>query len=462
MNNTEENSFMRTYPCVSGAGAQCLCTLGAEKFCPVGSFCSKDRPPAACSSGFYCPVNSTEPVLCCPGFYCPSPTEMFDCPAGAYCRAGQIAPFVCPFLSVCPERNADPLVLGYWLMVFVVVFGFVSSSFLFKLFDERSRLKRVNQVIASRNTIRKSSKAGSTLDHFYPSPAVKYCENSDCARVECPCSDEKDVPCSDLWFSDVSYSTVEGRKVLQNVSGCFRAGRVCAIMGPSGCGKTTLLSLLCGKVPSSQGTIGINIRTGNEDRLPDRGPQTSASSISSIQTFRSWIGYIPQDDILLTDLSVIDTVQFSAEYRLDARWSSALRNQWISYVLQVLHIDRIGHSPIGDTYKRGVSGGERKRVNIAVELAANPSILLADEPLSGLDSLAALEVCQVLQDIARSRKATVVAVVHQPRPEIMDLFDDVFLLDPFGAVAYFGPRDLLVSHFEEEGHVFPLGHRIRS
>lgn len=110
----------------------------------------------------------------------------------------------------------------------------------------------------------------------------------------------------------------------------------------------------------------------------------------------------------------------------------------------------VAHSYIGDETSRGVSGGQRKRVNIGLELAAAPLVIFADEPTSGLDSTAALQAINTLKEIAKSG-VTVVAVLHQPRIEIFRELDDVILLLPGGRTAYIGPCNEAKPYFESLG-----------
>ena len=115
----------------------------------------------------------------------------------------------------------------------------------------------------------------------------------------------------------------------------------------------------------------------------------------------------------------------------------------------------VQHSLIGDEFHRGISGGQRKRVNIGIELAATPVSIFLDEPTSGLDSTSALEICDILKQIA-NLGLTVVSIIHQPRIEIFQKFDDVILLAPGGRTVYQGPTSQTQGYFEKLGYVFPL------
>lgn len=124
-------------------------------------------------------------------------------------------------------------------------------------------------------------------------------------------------------------------------------------------------------------------------------------------------------------------------------------------VIQFLGLGHIMDNPIGDVETRGISGGERKRVNIGMELVASPSILFLDEPTSGLDSSTSLEVCKLLKQIAQEQYLTVAAVVHSPSPHAFNQFDDLLLLGSGGRVVYSGPRDEAAAYFESIGYPVP-------
>jgi ABC-type multidrug transport system ATPase subunit len=164
------------------------------------------------------------------------------------------------------------------------------------------------------------------------------------------------------------------------------------------------------------------------------------------------VAFVPQDDIMPIELSVESNVKFSASYRLD-RGSDV--NEATARVLSALELSGVRHQQVGDAERRGISGGERKRVNIGMELVANPSVLLLDEPTSGLDASAAIKVMRLLKRVARHGTA-VVAVVHQPRREIFELFDDVLLLAKGGQVAYMGPRKGCLPFFAAHFASLPM------
>eukprot|EP01125_Pyxidicula_operculata_P023033 TRINITY_DN976_c1_g4_i2.p1 TRINITY_DN976_c1_g4~~TRINITY_DN976_c1_g4_i2.p1 ORF type:complete len:1077 (+),score=199.65 TRINITY_DN976_c1_g4_i2:108-3338(+) len=226
--------------------------------------------------------------------------------------------------------------------------------------------------------------------------------------------------------------------VLQGVTGEFPSGRLTAIMGPSGCGKTSLLSTLSGRAKYGvvHGDIFIN------------GAKSKISNFSRVE------GFVPQEDIMIRTLTVEEILEFSANTRLPSDSSLGENERIVEEVIELLGLERIRHSIIGDEDVRGISGGQRKRVNIAMELVSNPGMLFLDEPTSGLDSSSSEEVCSVLQLLAGTG-LTIVAVVHQPRYEIFQMFDDVALLGVGGRPVYMGPTKNVASYFAQYGFQCP-------
>lgn len=167
----------------------------------------------------------------------------------------------------------------------------------------------------------------------------------------------------------------------------------------------------------------------------------------SLRTFRRLLGFVQQDDCHVGSQTVREAVEFSARLRLPAAVSDEQRAHFVAQILVDLELDAIAGRVIGDATLDGLSPGELKRLTIAVEMAANPSILFLDEPTSGLDSRAALIVLRVIRKIA-SRGRSVVATIHQPSAELFSRFDRVLLLQTGGQSVYFGPGGQnLVDYF---------------
>jgi len=245
----------------------------------------------------------------------------------------------------------------------------------------------------------------------------------------------------DIGFQDLGLVLRgSGKKVLNGVTGEIKHGKLTAVMGLSGAGKSTFITTLSNR--AYYGTqIGKVLVNGKEEHLSN---------------YNRKIGFVPQDDIMIPSMTVEETLFFSAKTRLDASTPTKQINQIVNDVINVLRLEDVRHSIIGDQEKRGISGGQRKRVNVGIELVAAPYVLFLDEPTSGLDSASSKEVCEALQAIASSG-ITVITVIHQPRFEIFNMFDNLLLLGKGGRTIYLGEVTRVAQYFEEVGFVKPSG-----
>ncbi|KAH7313642.1 ATP-binding cassette sub-family G member 2 [Stachybotrys elegans] len=180
-------------------------------------------------------------------------------------------------------------------------------------------------------------------------------------------------------------------------------------MGPSGAGKSIFVNLLMGKMTQTTGSLYIN-------GLP-----------SQVTRFKKVIGYVPQDDVVIPECTVRDNILHSAMIRLPRSWTDAQRMEHVDSLISCLNLTDIQHRVVGDTFASNISGGQRKRVSIGIEMAAAPMALVLDEPTSGLDSTASLSIMSLLQDLSK-QGVTIVCILHQPRSEILDFIDGITLL----------------------------------
>lgn len=248
-----------------------------------------------------------------------------------------------------------------------------------------------------------------------------------------------------LHFEKVSYLLNE-KQILKDVTGVVNPGQVMAIMGPSGAGKTTFLDILARK--NKRGTIQGNIYING--------------SIVSDEEYREVIGFVDQEDTMMATLTVYETILNSALLRLPADMSFGAKNARVMEVMGQLGILQIKDQIIGtseDNGLRGISGGEKRRVGIACELVTSPSILFLDEPTSGLDSFNAYNVVECLVNLARNYQRTVVFTIHQPKSNIVALFDQLVLLAK-GRCVYSGPFDKCQRYFDKQGYPCPQGFNI--
>jgi ABC transport system ATP-binding/permease protein len=213
-------------------------------------------------------------------------------------------------------------------------------------------------------------------------------------------------------------------RILDRVSVSIYPGELVALMGPSGAGKTTLLELLTGQRRPAEGEVLFN----GQDLHDNLG------------SLRSRIGYVPQEDVMHRDLTVFEVLYHSARMRLPGDLPRSAVVEHVDRLITRMGLAHIRDQVVGGETRRGISGGQRKRVNIAIELITEPPLLFLDEPTSGLDSTSTLEVLQVLRSLADSGK-TIVMTIHQPRVEAFRLVDSLILLAKGGKLAWFGPAN---------------------
>ena len=201
-------------------------------------------------------------------------------------------------------------------------------------------------------------------------------------------------------------------------------------------GKTTFLNALSGRLTNSAGM-----------RVTGKIFNVNGTTLKKEET-----AFVYQDDSFFSQISVRETLQLAASLRLFNETSQAVINE----VIQFLALDKVADNYVGDIINRGISGGERKRLAVACEmLGTSPSLLIADEPSSGLDSFQATQVLQLLKKIAVQKNVAVVCSIHQPRSSIWNVFDDIMLLGPGGHVIYHGPRDQVIPYFAGMGYPCP-------
>ncbi|XP_071765457.1 broad substrate specificity ATP-binding cassette transporter ABCG2b [Centroberyx gerrardi] len=245
-------------------------------------------------------------------------------------------------------------------------------------------------------------------------------------------------------FSNLHYCVRESRGVcrkkgpkkyiLRDVSGIMRPG-MNAIMGPTGSGKTSLLDVIAGRKDPA------GLRQGSV--LVDGKAVTSDLRLAS--------AYVVQDDILMGTLSVRENLLFSANLRLNPRHhSSADKKSRVDAIIQDLGLTDCADTKIGTEFLRGVSGGERKRCSIGMELITAPALLFLDEPTTGLDSNTANCIINLLQKLSRRGK-TVIFSIHQPRYSIFRQFDQLTLMHK-GEVVYAGAADKALEYFTQLGY----------
>ncbi|EZG56158.1 ABC transporter [Gregarina niphandrodes] len=240
------------------------------------------------------------------------------------------------------------------------------------------------------------------------------------------------------------------KRILDRVNLVAKPGELLAIMGPSGSGKTSLLNIIAGrtrnrlrgpeepvvarKVPIPTGRIYLN------------GHQVDYKVLKQASR------YVMQSDCLLPFLNVEETITFAASLKL-TKLSKSERKAVVDRVICQLGLEECRHVLIGGRIKKGVSGGQKKRVSIAIELLEDPQVIFLDEPTSGLDSSLAFDVLSVVKGLAASGK-TIISTIHQPRIQIFNLFDRLAILS-LGRMVYQGRASEMKSYWISIGYPPP-------
>ena len=234
---------------------------------------------------------------------------------------------------------------------------------------------------------------------------------------------------------DLEFIFPNGRKGLHELTLNVESGTLAGIMGSSGAGKSTLLSILNGSCKSSSGSVHVN----GIDLYETPGLQESL------------VGNIPQDDLLIEELTVFQNLYYNTKLCYGNLDDFEIRGK-VDNVLDSLGLNEIKDLRVGNVLNKMISGGQRKRLNIGLELVREPAILFVDEPTSGLSSRDAENVMDLLKQLALSGKLVFV-VIHQPSSDIFRMFDQLLMLDTGGFPVYFGNPSDAMMYFKKQVHL---------
>ncbi|XP_063945340.1 ABC transporter G family member 11 [Daucus carota subsp. sativus] len=234
----------------------------------------------------------------------------------------------------------------------------------------------------------------------------------------------------------VTLGNGETQNVLEGLTGYAEPGTFTALMGPSGSGKSTLLDSLASRLAANAFLSGDIYLNGRKQSL-------------SFGT----AAYVTQDDNLIGTLTVRETISYSARLRLPDKMPWDEKRSLVESTIIEMGLQDCADTVIGNWHLRGISGGEKRRVSIAIEILMRPRLLFLDEPTSGLDSASAFFVTQTLRSLSRDGR-TVIASIHQPSSEVFELFDRLYLLSS-GKTIYFGQASEAYEFFAQAGFPCP-------
>jgi len=262
-------------------------------------------------------------------------------------------------------------------------------------------------------------------------------------------------------------TTNRPKTLIQDVSFTVYPGELVGVMGPSGSGKTTLLHAMLGIIPPASGKCLLN----------------GIDMAAHFDSVRAFIGYVPQDDIIHPELTVREALTYAGRLRLQSDVGTRELESRVDRTLAMVGLSEAAGVLVGSPDKKGISGGQRKRLNIALELLSEPSLLFLDEPTSGLSSEDAVSLLQELRKLTNEGK-TVILTIHQPGYRIYSTLDNVLILTGKtkadkeagvqghmpGRLAYYGPavanfgapesvKDDSITFFNPEVARLPLGER---
>eukprot|EP00398_MALV-I-01_sp_L67-1_P001039 gene1039-593_t len=367
---------------------------------------------------------------CVSSQYCPNFWTACNCSSGKFCLNGFSSEGKCTFGAGCdggPSKEwgyGVPLIFGGGIAVVVLILLFLlrwSNQRKIKSLEHLYKRKKAEDYI---NKLRVGAGFGAKTNVIETLRGL---------------TDKLDpVVISTIGLS--MQLKASNKYVLRDVSAHFPPASLNAVMGASGAGKTTFMNALAGR--ATYGNISGEIFIDGVDMRFDSENAPS-------------IGYVPQDDIMHDHLTVYQNLYYSAMLRLPRDMPKKQKLRIIDDVVLVLELDHLIDQRVGNADSRGISGGQKKRVNIGMELCAYPRVLFLDEPTSGLDSTASIKVCQCLKRLT-SLGITVICVIHQPRYSIFRAFDNVLLLGKGGQTVYQGSTHGIDTYLQSLG--FMRGH----
>ncbi|KAI8893173.1 P-loop containing nucleoside triphosphate hydrolase protein [Globomyces pollinis-pini] len=229
------------------------------------------------------------------------------------------------------------------------------------------------------------------------------------------------------------------KHILNNINLDLVPGQIIAILGASGSGKTTLLNVLAGRF-ANKNQISGSIQFNHQDPLQYYTDGSCA--------------FVQQFDYLMPNLTVRETLQYAAEFGLGSSITKGERNEIVESTILELGLKECANARIGDSWNKGISGGEKRRVSVGCQLLTNPSLIFLDEPTTGLDAFSAYNLMEILKNLSRKGR-TIFITIHQPRSDIFLLFDSIILLSKGECVYAAAGATKLTNYLASHNHICP-------
>ena len=235
-------------------------------------------------------------------------------------------------------------------------------------------------------------------------------------------------------------SKIVPKQIIDDVSGYAKSGECLAIIGGSGAGKSTLLNM-------------ISDRFVKEKNMDVEGEVFLGNEKMDYEKFKKQVGFVMQADYFLENLTVREYFKFAVDLK-KSTLNEKEKVREVNSLLKTLKMEKAADTRVGGNLVKGISGGEKKRLNIGFELLSNPKILFLDEPTSGLDSYTSFIIVKLLRKLAREKNLIVVYTIHQPSTDIFRLFDKLCIIHE-GKNVFFGPAEHCLDYFEEANFKCP-------
>jgi ABC-type multidrug transport system ATPase subunit len=378
-----------------------------------------------CSSGLYCYNNTAR--LCQKGYYCPKFNKEIPCNKYNFCLEGSIAetPCVIGWLTCPDSKMTEPYPFIGGLLYSLSLFIFINLLFSsFKFYKDR-KIKKYSNI----NNIKERFKL---FIPYIKRWVTNYRKDKEIV-LDIVSNDNIQI----IDFHKLLLK-ISRRVILDKIYGFFVSGKINVILGESGSGKSSLLNILIGK-NIYQSKIEGEIKINNSE----------IKSISSV--YKKSLVYIEQFYKFYENLTVEENIYYY--HVLFTNKIDTELDKSIEHYLNLFEIENVRDLKVGNETRGGISGGQRKKLSLAMELIRNPDVIVLDEPTSGLDSAFSIKIFRILEKLANSGK-TIIVSIHQPRRELLVYFDYVSIMMYGGNLIYCGKKSEIVKYFESIGYLY--------